>query len=315
MSHSFALNKQLQPSFVRSRPKPGEKQQPQRIRVAQENKLTGKNCFHYACDAPSLLMILELAAGCSSSILGVDNYLCLPSKSVPFVNLTSRKYALKLEQQQARDHMYSETDFDFSHSFDREEVQAARPVARNSLASINSKLKVNLKARMTPSSRPSEGRVEAPRKPVVGSKVAHMLKQPLEAKPKDSKSFLQIKPAAGSSPFSRTVPSQKSPKNNPASTRDGQDSSYSGPSRSFNSGSAARNTKLSLEFKLKMHGDHVFERQLERLKHVPSSDQACSSARRDSWPALRVGGGEQVQRSQLGEGVRRFFRQREVCLP
>ncbi len=271
VNHTFSLNKQLQASLA-GKPLVRESKIPRHIDTSLANRLTGKTCFHYACETPSLLMLIDLARDSSASILAVDHHLRLPSKSIPFVNLTSRKYALKLEQFEARERLCSdlkssEADFDFDFSFHADtDADAARPETRCRLAPLSLKYRDMLRVRVSLKPKPADCSDSQQKKPIIASKVALRLKQPLDSHSKESKSFLQLRPAAGSKPFARIA--LNTPSRPSATHSDARDSSHSGPSHSFNSGTPTRHSKVSLEFKLKMHGDQVFESHLARLKQV-----------------------------------------------
>ena len=274
VSHSFILNKQL---ANRNNPIGGsteQKRKPKRIEFTRPNKLTGKNCFHYASEVPSLLMIIDLAKENSAGIISVDNYFNLASKSVPFVNLTSRKYTLKLEQREAREHLYSpafnvDEDFDF-FSFDAEPGDFASSQTRVELKNTTferSNFRRGLRLRL----RPHEDGIGQHKKSLETSKLAFKLDRPLLSNSRGLQAVNISKPAAGFRPFPRiTMNCKKTLGANAFSTRDPQDTSDSSPSKSFNSGSPTRSNKVSLEFGLRMHGDKLFETQVEKLKQVAS---------------------------------------------
>jgi hypothetical protein len=278
VTHSLDLNRQLEDFGHPAKPPAQDTGKAQRFKTTQENTLTGKNRFHYACEIPSLLMIIELANDNCADIISLDKSFNLPSKSVPFVNLTSRKYTLKLEQEELLKHMNATSEekpytSDLEFSFHEAEIveEKARPKPSIKIASIksNSKNLIQMKQKLKPiqSNRPDQISLD------IKSKQNFNLTRPLAI---DSKGFLQLKPAiAVHRQISRiTLRSQKTATVNSPSNKDDQEASWTNPSPSSKSGNLPLNPKVSLQFKLKLIGQQSSEKYLTQFKKVLSCDSS-----------------------------------------
>lgn len=74
------------------------------------NKYTGMCCLHYACQFPSLTMIIDLLSSTSVNPICIDSFLRLPSELIPLSHLTSKKCLLVAEKEKVFRKLYPKPD-------------------------------------------------------------------------------------------------------------------------------------------------------------------------------------------------------------
>lgn len=78
---------------------PSGKQNKFRFDFLTTNKYTGMGCLHYACQFPSLTMLIDILGNTNTSPIEIDSFLRLPSQLIPLSHLTSKKSILTYEKE------------------------------------------------------------------------------------------------------------------------------------------------------------------------------------------------------------------------
>lgn len=259
------------------------KKNPRKANLFFPNEKNGKTGLHYAAQIPSLLLLIDLIEEGSISPLTTDIFLNLPSRYVPIINLTSRKFTHMCERNAFMEHVMKEReeeDFNFG-SFEgfSETKRGDFSNEKNQLESPKKQLKARLSSSlMLKNSKKSFTNIAAKNSKKIVIKLRNTndtLKQEKDESV-DGSEVSQI-PRMINKSFANTstrqnlvISSKRTPDYNIASNRDSKDISKITDTKYFlNSFQQTANSRISnLKFNVKSDQQKLIDVYQEKLKTV-----------------------------------------------